>query len=313
VATSVTNDYGRIHDTTNCYVASPALFPTVGSPNPMLTGVALARRTADLLHDKVLVRTPLATVENGWAALFDGTETSLNRWKTAGRGGQGFVLVNGELVSYGNNDIALLWYAKEAFDNFTLRVRFRIFDLDRHNSGVFVRFRNPLSPVAQVIRTRAQAEGDAIDDNPALRAVHSGFEVQIDDAGRGDSRKDFYGVRPEPDGLRKNRTGAIYKIPAGDFIAHQNRHDAAWQQYTAGPPLVPGHLFEYEIKVVGDEYTVTLADLATSIKQQTTTYENMDKERGIAAVAGQRAGHVGLQSYPGQVVAFSNIRIKPGL
>jgi choline dehydrogenase-like flavoprotein len=311
-ATSVTNEYGRIHDTTNCYVASPALFPAVGSPNPMLTGVALARRTADLLHDKVLARSAVSAVEAGWTALFDGTEASLNRWKTAGRGGQGFVLVNGELVSYGGNDIALLWYAKEAFDNFTLRLRFRVFDRDRHNSGVFVRFRNPLSPVAPVIRARAQANQDPIDDNPALRAVYSGFEVQIDDAGRGDSRKDFYGVRPEPDGLRKNRTGAIYKIPAGDFIAHQNRHDAAWQQYTPGPALVPGRLFEYEIKVSGDTYAVTLADLSTGAKQQTTTYDNADKERGLATLAGQPAGHVGLQSYPGQVVAFSNVRIKKG-
>ena len=46
----------------------------------------------------------------------------------------------------------------------------------------------------------------------------SGFEVQIDDNARGDSSKDFYGIRPEPDGSSKNRTGAIYKIPAG--IAH---------------------------------------------------------------------------------------------
>jgi len=30
-ATSVTNEFGRIHDTTNCYVAAPALFPSLGS------------------------------------------------------------------------------------------------------------------------------------------------------------------------------------------------------------------------------------------------------------------------------------------
>ena len=53
-ATGVTNDFGRIHDTTNCYVAGPALFPSLGSPNPMLTAVALARRTVDLLTDSVL-------------------------------------------------------------------------------------------------------------------------------------------------------------------------------------------------------------------------------------------------------------------
>ena len=311
-ATSVTNEYGRIHDTTNCYVAAPALFPTVGSPNPMLTGVALARRAADLLKDSVLFRPPAVTAEAGYEALFDGTEQAFNRWSKAGPGGQGFVVVNGELVSYGTQDIALLWYAKDAFDDFTLRLQFRIFDLQRHNSGVFVRFRHPLAPVAPVIRARAVADKVAIDGNPAWRAVYSGFEVQIDDTARGDVGKDFYGLRPEPDGLWKNRTGAIYKIPAGDFIYHLGRPDAAWQDYVPGPALVPGHLFEYEIRVAGSRYTVTLQDLATGAKQQTTKYENSDKERGIASVGGQPAGYVGIQSYPGQVVAFRNIRIKRG-
>jgi hypothetical protein len=45
-ATGVTNEFGRIHDTTNCYVVGPALCPTSGSPNPRLTGVALGRRAA---------------------------------------------------------------------------------------------------------------------------------------------------------------------------------------------------------------------------------------------------------------------------
>ena len=40
------------------------------------------------------------------------------------------------------------------------------------------------------------------------------------DNARGDVTKDYYGRRPEPDGLFKNRTGAIYKIPAGDLIVH---------------------------------------------------------------------------------------------
>ena len=311
-ASSVTNEYGRIHDTTNCYVAAPALFPTTGSPNPMLTGVALARRTADLLKENVLPRPAQTAVEAGYEVLFDGTEASFNRWRTAGPGGQGFALVNGELVSYGNNDFALLWYAKNAFDDFTLRLQFRIFDSQRHNSGVFVRFRNPLSPMTPTIRARALADHAPVDTNAAWRAVYSGFEVQIDDTAKGDVNKDFYGVRPEPDGLWKNRTGAIYKIPAGDLIYHLNQRDAAWQKYQPGPALTPGSWFEYEIRVNGDRYTVNLANLSTGVKKQTTAYENTDKERGIATLAGQPAGYIGIQSYPGHVVAFRNIRVKRG-
>ena len=59
IADAVTNDFGRIHDTANCYVASPALFPALGSPNPMFTGVALARRTGDLLNGRLPDPAPL--------------------------------------------------------------------------------------------------------------------------------------------------------------------------------------------------------------------------------------------------------------
>ena len=311
-AASVTNEFGRIHDTTNCYVAAPALFPTTGSPNPMLIGVALARRSADVLAEHVLRGAETLTPDPGFELLFDGTETSLNRWRKVGPAGQGFVLVNGELMAYGARDFAILYYAKEAFDDFTLRLQFRIFDSLRHNSGVFLRFRHPQEPVSAALRARAIADGAPIDTNPAWTAVYSGFEVQIDDTARGDVSKDFYGRRPEPDGLWKNRTGAIYKIPAGDFIAHLNRYDDVWQQYKPGPALVPGPWFEYEIRVSGDRYTVTLRNLASGAKERTTLYENTDKERGIATLAGRPAGYVGIQSYPGQAVAFRNIRIKRG-
>ena len=48
-ATSVTDSDGRFHHVDNVYALGPALYPSVGSPNPMLTGTALARRLADRL------------------------------------------------------------------------------------------------------------------------------------------------------------------------------------------------------------------------------------------------------------------------
>jgi choline dehydrogenase-like flavoprotein len=68
-ATSVTNEFGRIHDTTNCYVASPAIFPALGSPNPMLTGVALSRRTSDMLTASVLPQPLARVIDPGFTAL----------------------------------------------------------------------------------------------------------------------------------------------------------------------------------------------------------------------------------------------------
>jgi choline dehydrogenase-like flavoprotein len=43
---SVTNENGRFHHINNAYVADLALFPTVGSANPTLVGLTLARKVA---------------------------------------------------------------------------------------------------------------------------------------------------------------------------------------------------------------------------------------------------------------------------
>ncbi len=308
IADSVTNDFGRIHDTTNCYVASPALFPTVGSPNPMLTGVALARRMTDLLNRSVLpgpdpVVSPQP--EAGFLPLFDGTTATFSRWHLAGPPGGGMLHLNGEMVSYGDGALRLLYYATGTFGDFTLRLQFRIFDGASHNSGVFVRFPRPTHDLTAALSARIPQEPGFDPLNSAWKPVLAGFEVQIDDNARGDTGKDFYGIRPEPDGLFKNRTGAIYKIQAGDRIWHLNANEPSVQNYTPGPPLVPGVWFEYEITVQGDNYSVFLTNTQTGVRQQTTSFINTDGQRGLSP------GFIGLQAYPGSTVAWRHIRILP--
>jgi Domain of Unknown Function (DUF1080)/GMC oxidoreductase len=305
VADSVTNDYGRIHDTTNCYVAGPALFPTVGSPNPMLTGVALGRRTARLLADAVLPKTDaVPPLEAGFRALFDGTAKTFKNWQMAGPAGGGMAHINGEMVSYGADGLRLFFYATELFGDFTLRMQFRIFDAANHNSGVFLRFPRPSLDLSAALAPRSAGEPSFDANNPAWKPVISGFEVQIDDNARGDTGKDFYGIKPEPDGLFKNRTGAIYKIQAGDRIWHLNSNEPAVQSYTPGPALVPGVWFEYEIMVQGNDYTVFLTNLQSGQRTQTSHFLNTDAARGRAP------GCIGIQAYPGSTVAWRNIRIK---
>jgi choline dehydrogenase-like flavoprotein len=48
-ATSVTDPLGRFHHVGNAYCCDQAIFPTVGSANPTLTGLALAHRLAAAL------------------------------------------------------------------------------------------------------------------------------------------------------------------------------------------------------------------------------------------------------------------------
>ena len=308
IADAVTNDFGRIHDTTNCYVAGPALFPTIGSPNPMLTSVALSRRTVDLMNASVLPGPdPIVNPrpDTGFRTLFDGTASTFSHWRLAGPAGGGMLHCNGEMVSYGDGGLRLFYYATETFGDFTLRLQFRIFDRAKHNSGVFLRFPRPTLDLATAELQRRAANEPAFDPgNPAWKPVIAGFEVQVDDTAAGDSMKDFYGIRPEPDGKFKNRTGAIYKIPAGDRIWHLNTNEPAVQQYTPGPLLVPGVWFEYEIVAQGQDYTVFLTNTQTGERKQTTSFHNTDPERG------QSPGFIGVQAYSGHTVAWRHIRIK---
>src|SRR5262249_216805 len=117
---SVTDANCRFHGVKNVYVASPALFPTIGSPNPMLTGIALAPRA----RGHVVAARPIGGGEAGFRYLFDGTQKTTDffaKWLMAGGGS--FQIVGRSLIAHpGNTGIGLFYYAAEQFDNFTLRL-----------------------------------------------------------------------------------------------------------------------------------------------------------------------------------------------
>ena len=276
--TSVTDVWGRFYEAENLYAVGPALLPTMGSPNPMLSGVALGQRLADHL---IPVPQP-AGVEPQFQVLFDGTERAFNAWQMAGEGA--FALVDGTIVAQPGPGLGLLYYARKAFSDFTLRFQFRLDRLD-DNSGVFVRFRDPRRPVPD--RTNP-AVAHAY-NNQAWVAVDTGFEIQIDEQAKGDPQRGI------PDGLDKHCTGAIYNIDVDLGVGTQT--------YQRGPWLVPGTWNDYEIDVQGDTYTVKLNG------QQTTTFTNKDGYQGKSAQADPFSGYIGLQSHTGRV-AFRNIRIR---
>jgi choline dehydrogenase-like flavoprotein len=179
---SVLDANARFHQVTNAYAVGPSTFPTVGSPNPMLTGVALARRLADGLA----AARPAFQADPGFTALFDGTSTRGWRMSTIrnqpGRNDPGrFLLVDGSLEAVPGSDIGLLWHTAPTPDDFILRLEWRRSRED-DNSGVFVRFPAP--------------DGRNY-DNTAFVAADFGFEVQIDQIAAAD-------------GAGVHRTAAIY-------------------------------------------------------------------------------------------------------
>lgn len=181
-ANSVTDTVGRFHAVGNAYAVGPALFPVVGSPNPMLGGTALLRRTAEAL---IPADAPVA-LEPGFTSLFDGA--SLANWRMAGSGR--FVLEGrdqGVMVSDGGP--GLLWYTPRTFRDFILRLEWQARRPD-DNSGIFLRFPDP-------------------GNDPSV-AVREGYEIQIDDRGR-----DPNGGFDDP----LYSTGAVYGLAPARTLA----------------------------------------------------------------------------------------------
>ncbi len=215
---SVTDQNCKLWGVENAYVAGPMLFPTIGSPNPMLTGTAFARRLATHLVQTMPRHTP--TLSPGFTSLFDGK--TLGDWRMStirdepGKNNPGkFIVVDGALESTPGTGLGMLWHKQPTPPNYVLKLQWKRF---RHeaNSGVILRFPDP--------RSKGYL-------NTAYVAVHFGYEVQIDELGR-------------PDGADKHRTGAIYAEDA--------------QTFSLQPAKPAGEWNDYEIRVDGNDFTVLL-------------------------------------------------------
>jgi choline dehydrogenase-like flavoprotein len=205
---SVTNADGRFHHIANAYVAGPGLFPTLGSANPSLTAITLARRTAVAIVKKSL------PVEPGFRTLGSG---GLDGWQMAGFGG--FMELGANIIET-IDGIGLLWYTREQFDNFILRLDWRASFPD-DNSGVFIRF---------------PALGNTDPANDWKPPVDQGYEIQIDDTGKNPD------VTPNVFNDPLHRTGAVYKLAPANNLAS----------------LPLGQWNTYQIEANGNDIKVTL-------------------------------------------------------
>ncbi len=154
-ADSVTDVEGRFHHIDNTYVAGPAVFPTIGSANPSLTALALARKTALAVVERLTPK-----VETNFTPLFDGT---MSGWKMAGPGK--FIVVGGSILE-SDGGPGLLWFSQQEFENFELRLDWRV-NSALDNSGVYLR----VPPLVDDFRP----------------ADTQAYEVQIDERGVDDS------------------------------------------------------------------------------------------------------------------------------
>jgi hypothetical protein len=184
VGDSITDTNGKFHDVTNVYVAGPAIFPTLGSANPSLTAISLARRTA-----RAIVSANAATTDPGFTPLsMDPKDWQMVRLPST---------PNTTVRHYGQlletfDAYGLYWYIKDQFANFKLKLEWRVGRRD-DNSGVYIRIPAPSVP------------------NALQEADNKGHEIQIDERG--------YDSNTNTEGHPLKMTGAIYDLQAPSAFA----------------------------------------------------------------------------------------------
>jgi choline dehydrogenase-like flavoprotein len=198
----VTDLEGRFQNCANAYVAGPALFPTLGSANPSLTALSLARRTVGAIMRGATSApdpafTPLSLDPADWQMVrLAGTAASMRHY--------------GALLET-NDAYGLYWYRKEAFADFVLKLEWRVARLD-DNSGVYIRVPEPTVP------------------NALQAADQQGHEIQIDEQG--------WDSATQTAGHPLKRTGALYDLQAP--TAFPSASIGSWNEYVieaSGPTI----------------------------------------------------------------------------
>jgi PKD repeat protein len=243
-----------------------------------------------LVTDGVLSHRELATLtrlaaeaeigspgDTGWDAIFDGTAESLQGW-TQAPGGFFELQDDGTIISRGG--LGMLWYAEREFADYSIRLQFRDVSAGttRANSGVFIRFPNPNTPLAQ--RPECGRIGAAA-SSPAWVAIYCGQEIQIYDGATGEPQK----------------TGSVY-----------NFDPIALPESGATPK---GEWNDYEIRVEGQHYTIIRNGVVINEFDNTPGKQSSRAGDPPTDLRQFLSGYIGLQNHGNNdLIEFRNIRVR---
>ncbi|MFB2898419.1 family 16 glycoside hydrolase [Aerosakkonemataceae cyanobacterium BLCC-F50] len=271
---SVTDVNGRFHHVSNAYCVDQAIFTTVGSANPVPTGLALSRKIARSIIERY---TEVANVsdEPGFETIYQGNFKA-DGWEIAASGSQNFfdvqnqsIPVLGAGVADKNVGLGVLWFTRKKYKNFILKLEWKAFEIEA-NSGIFLRTPEP----------------KVLDDS----FYNSSTEIQIDDRGY-DFGNNIYGSP-------LHKTGSVYEVfPAQKWAAKVISHRNSGKS---------GYWNSYEIKVQNNQIEVKLNGHLVSAG---TFPELLEFAAPSDGKKKRSEGFIGLQCHT-EVVQFRNIRIK---
>jgi glucose/arabinose dehydrogenase/PKD repeat protein/type 1 glutamine amidotransferase len=216
----------------------------------------------------------------GYDAIYDGTADSLKNWLQA-PDGKFTIQPDGTLRSSGG--LGMLWYAKSSFKDFSVKLQFRDSAPEgfRANSGVFTRFPDPRTPLAQRPPGSCGTVGSAR-TSQAWVAIYCGQEIQIYDGTTGEVQK----------------TGSIYNFDPNTLDQARITPKGQWN--------------DYEIRVVGQHYTIIRNGVVINEFDNTPGKQSSRPGDPPTDLRQFADGFIGLQNHSdNDLIDFRNIRVKP--
>ncbi|AJE43219.1 DUF1080 domain-containing protein [Streptomyces nodosus] len=215
----------------------------------------------------------------GYRSLFDGTAASLADWRQAGAGTFS-LLSDGTLRSSGG--MGMLWYAERELGDFSVRLQFRDAapDNGNANSGVFIRFPDPRTPLADRPDGSCGTVGSAR-TAPEWVAIYCGQEIQIYDGAGGEVQK----------------TGSVYNFKPLDLDKAGVTPKGQWN--------------DYEIRAVGQHYTIIRNGVVINEFDNTPGKSSSRAGDPPTDLRQFLKGYVGLQNHSdNDLIEFRDIRVR---
>ncbi|MFY1691257.1 ThuA domain-containing protein [Plantactinospora sp. WMMB782] len=215
----------------------------------------------------------------GYQPIFDGSAKSLAGWRQAPSGSFG-LRPDGSIRSAGG--LGMLWYADQQFADYSIRVQFRDVSPEnvRANSGIFVRFPDPRTPLEQRPPGSCGTVGSAR-TSPAWVAIYCGHEIQIYDGETGEPQK----------------TGSVYNFAPNPLDKAGVTPKNQWN--------------DYEVRVVGQHYTISRNGAVIAEFDNTPGKQSSRQGDPPTDLRQFLSGFVGLQNHgTNDLIEFRNVRVR---
>ncbi|MDQ7909465.1 ThuA domain-containing protein [Phytohabitans sp. ZYX-F-186] len=215
----------------------------------------------------------------GYKSIFDGTAYSLSGWRQA-PSGSFQVRPDGTMRTQGG--LGMLWYADQQFADYSIRLQFRDVSPEgtRANSGVFVRFPDPRTPLAQRPPGSCGTVGSAA-SSPAWVAIFCGHEIQLYDGDTGEPQK----------------TGSVYNFDPNNLAQSGASAKNVWN--------------DYEIKVEGQHYTIIRNGVVINEFDNTPGKQSSRAGDPPTDLRQFLSGFIGLQNHgTNDLMEFRNVRVR---